>query len=370
MNCKRMVTLSLVSLLLLGTAGSSASDNNRKDPVLRGADLFSDRDLNQTAERTGATVLTVSDGADLYISGEGVYCLSGKAREVTVYVDAGKKDQVQLVLDGLEITNADEPCIFVQKAGKVFITLEGQSRLSVGGPFREDGDSKADGVIWSKKDLTLNGTGSLTVESSDCGIVSKDNLSVTGGDLRIDAKGKAARAKDSIRIAGGRLNLHAGDDGLHAENGNDTGKGFVYIGGGSLTIESDDDAIHSTSLVQIDDGDIRLTAWEGIEAALIQINGGTLEITAADDGMNATRKSEVYPPTVVFNGGETTMTIGAGDADGVDSNGDIFLNGGSLRITAKSPFDYRGIAEYNGGTLLVNGEPMTEEELQKYRNVE
>ena len=45
-----------------------------------------------------------------------------------------------------------------------------------------------------------------------------------------------------------------------------------------------------------------------------------------------------------------------GDTDGMDSNGNLYINGGTINITGQSPFDYDGEAKYNGGTIIVNGE--------------
>ena len=47
--------------------------------------------------------------------------------------------------------------------------------------------------------------------------------------------------------------------------------------------------------------------------------------------------------------------MGAGDTDAIDSNGDLYINGGTLNITAQSAFDYDGNAIKNGGTIIVNG---------------
>ena len=47
--------------------------------------------------------------------------------------------------------------------------------------------------------------------------------------------------------------------------------------------------------------------------------------------------------------------MGSGDTDGIDSNGNLYINGGIIDITANSPFDYDGEAKYNGGTIIVNG---------------
>ena len=53
--------------------------------------------------------------------------------------------------------------------------------------------------------------------------------------------------------------------------------------------------------------------------------------------------------------------MGQGDTDGVDANGSIIVNGGTIDVTAQmSSFDYDGTAEFNGGTIIVNGEEVSE----------
>ena len=44
-----------------------------------------------------------------------------------------------------------------------------------------------------------------------------------------------------------------------------------------------------------------------------------------------------------------------GDTDGIDSNGNIIVSGGTINVTGNSTFDYDGNAEFTGGTILVNG---------------
>ncbi len=343
-------------LCLLAVVGTSVATADTNKVLYSYGDLFSSRDLQQTADLTGAAAYTLADGQDLHITAAGVYVLSGTASDVTVYVEAGKEDKVQLVLDGVSITNQDFPAIYVKSADKVFVTTSGDSVVSVTGTFASDGDIKTDGAIFSKSDLTLNGTGTLTISSTKNGVVSKDDLKVTGGTYSITAASKALEAKDSIRVADGTLDLTAGMDALHAENSDDDEKGYIYIGGGTLTLRAGDDAIHANSAVQIDGGTLTITASEGIEATYIQLNGGTISIDAQDDGINAAQKSGVYRATVEINGGDITVAMAAGDTDGVDSNGDIVVNGGTIRVTGNSTFDYDGSAQYNGGTIIANGQ--------------
>ncbi|MBP5762805.1 MAG: hypothetical protein J6W48_07515, partial [Lachnospiraceae bacterium] len=78
-------------------------------------------------------------------------------------------------------------------------------------------------------------------------------------------------------------------------------------------------------------------------------------INASDDGINAAQKSEDAEVKVEINGGDITIVMGEGDTDGIDSNGDLIINGGRIDITGMSACDYDGTAELNGGTLIVNG---------------
>lgn len=346
----------LTALAMLLLSGAAAETTTQ---AYQYSDMFTDRDLEQEADLSEAVRYTAADGQDIHITEAGVYVLSGSASVVTVYVEAGKDDKVQIVLDGANITNTDFPVIYAKSADKVFVTVAGDSSLAVTGTFRADGDTKTDGVIFSKCDLVMNGTAALTVNSTVNGIVCKDDLKITGGTYMVTAGSKAFEANDSIRIAGGTLDLTAGTDGLHAENSDDDTLGYIYIAGGTLTINAGDDAIHGNSVVQVDNGSIGIQAAEGIEGTYIRINGGTINIQSRDDGINAANKSSAYRATVEINGGDITVAMSAGDTDGIDSNGDIILNGGTVTITGNSSVDYDGNAQFNGGTLIVNGQRLS-----------
>ena len=110
-------------------------------------DLFTDRDLEQKPDTSDAETINVKDGEDVLIDKEGTYVLKGTASDMTVRIEAGDEDKVQLVLDGLVITNCDKPCIYVLNADKVFVSISSDSELSVTDAFTADGDTKTDGVI-------------------------------------------------------------------------------------------------------------------------------------------------------------------------------------------------------------------------------
>ena len=258
-------------------------------------------------------------------------------------MDAGDEDKVQLVLDGVSVTNADAPCIYVRNADKVFVTLSGDNSLSVTGQFTADGDTNTDGVIFSKDDLTLNGAGSLTVNSSDNGIVGKDDLKITGGTYQITAASKAIEANDSIRVASGSFTIKAGTDGLHAENEDDDSLGYIYIGGGSFSMSVGDDGIHAVSLVQIDGGTFTISAAECMEGTYIRINDGTFDLSSWDDGINAARKSSAYStPAVEINGGAINITT-------------IYCNGQQVTQIPNQMMGGGGMGGFGGGRMGGRG---------------
>lgn len=336
---------------------SRSTANVTSDGAIDAMDMFTDRDMVQNADLSSATYITVTDDADVTITEAGVYVISGSSKETTIVVEADDEAKVQLVLDSVSITNTDFPCIYVKNADKVFVTTaEGTSNtLTVTGTFAADGTTNTDAVIFSKDDLVMNGLGTLNIVSSDNGIACKDDLKVTGGTINIDCVDAALEANDSIAIADGEINIDSDSDGLHAENDDDDSVGYIYICGGTITINAGDDGIHATTICQIDDGDLTVRAAEAVEGTWIQINGGSLALTATDDGINASQKSNAYTICLEINGGELSVDMGQGDTDAIDSNGNLYINGGTVSINAQSPFDYDGIGQYNGGTIYVNG---------------
>ena len=363
------------------TSGTAAAGETTRETATQQAaetdgqsDLFTDRDLSAaydeetyTVELTGTGAKSASEkvsvsGSDVTITGAGTFLLSGALANGTILVDADEQDKVQLVLSGVTVSSADYAAIYVKQADKVFITLADgtENALSNGGSYTQRDDNNVDAVVFSKDDLTFNGTGTLTINASaGHGIVGKDDVKIAGGAYTVTAAAHAIRANDLIAVAAGTLSLQAGEDGLHAENSEDETRGNIRILDGEITVRCGDDAIHANTLLQIDGGNIDLAAAEGLEGTYIRINAGSIFISASDDGINAGRKSSAYVPTVEINGGEVTIVMGAGDTDGVDSNGNLIITGGTIDVTANSSFDYDGTADYSGGVIIVNGKEAT-----------
>ncbi len=323
-------------------------------PVEENEDLFTDRDLNQKPDITGAQTITAKNNSDYTICSSGVYILSGEAVNFTIKVEADNDDEVQILLNGVTVTNDSSPVIYVKSADKCYITLQDSNRLVVNNQFTADGENNTDAVIFSKDNLTLNGTGSLTIISAaGNGITSKDDMKITGGKYDITCAMDAIEANDSISVYDGEFVISTDKDGFHCEN--DEQLGSIYIKSGTFTINAKDDGMQATSTLVIGGGNLDITAAEGLEATYVQINGGDININASDDGINATGKSREYDVIIEINGGRIVVVMGPGDTDGLDANGTIIVNGGTIDVTGNSTFDADYGSVYNGGTIIING---------------
>ena len=361
MNRKKSAALLLAAVMIAAMlmTGQENAYALRYESFLDADAMFTERDMLQNPDVSDAVPIDVTDGAQIALTEEGTYLLGGTASDALIIVDAPEDAKVQLVLDGLTLTNSSLPCIYVKSADKVFLTVQGENTLRVNGELVSDGSARIDGAVFSRSDLVLNGTGTLNVSSTAHGIVSKDDLKITGGNFYISAASHGIEANDSIRIAGGNIALAVGRDGLHAENDEDNSLGYLFISGGTLIVNAADDGLHAKSALEIDGGDFTINAAEGLESTRIQLNGGTISIQSWDDGINAAYKTGNERPLLEINGGEITITMAAGDTDGVDSNGDLRINGGTISVTGSSTFDVDGSIEFNGGTVFVNGQQVS-----------
>lgn len=340
---------------------TSSQTSSAATSSLDTSNLFSDKDLKQSADLTAATQIKLENDKDVTINKEGVYVLSGDAKNVTVLVEADKEAKVQIVLDGVNITNEDSPAIYVKAADKVFVTsTNSKNSMKVSGKYVADGDTNLDAVIFSKADITLNGTGTLEIVSEQGnGISSKDDVKITGGGYIINSSADAIEANDAILINDGTVTIDTKKDALNSKNEEDASLGNIYIKKGTLNITAVDDAIRGNNIVQIDGGTINIKSCEeGIEANNIKLNGGDITLYAKNDGINAAPKVS-KDVSIEVNGGTINVTMGSGDTDAFDANGNITVNGGTINVEATSAFDADGTATLNGGNVTVNGEKIT-----------
>ena len=291
------------------SANTSASTSAVDDLSLYDLE-YTSRDLDGTYDATSAVTIALADNAtsaktaagetaegvsisgnDLTITAAGTYVLSGTLTDGCVFVNISKEEKCQLVLNGVTITNNDGPCIYVMSADKTFITLaEGsENTLTDGANYVLDEDDEPTATIFSKDDLTINGTGSLSVTGNyRHAIRSKDDVVITGGTYVITAVENAISGKDCVKICEGTFDITCGEDAVKSTNDSEEGRGFVAIDGGNFTISAGDDAFHAETLFRITNGTVNVeTCYEGYEGIVVRIDGGTTNITATDDALNA-----------------------------------------------------------------------------------
>ena len=328
-------------------------------------------------------------GKTATISAAGTYILSGSTNDVCIIVDAPDAE-VRLVLDNLNLTNSSAAPVYVKNAAKVYVTLAENSTntLSVKGEFVKIDGAKAEAVIFSQSDLTLNGSGTLNATAQNgSGIASKKNLAIIGGTFVISASSHALKGKDNVNIAGGSFTFTSGKDGIHSENDDNAESGNIYIKGGTFVISAEGEALDAINNIKIDGGSIDIVqSDEGMEATTIDINGGKITLVSSDDGINASYsdKEEIAGTAasassvsssarnkggiqnISASAAHTYVNITGGEisidsqADGIDSNGSVYVSGGTVRILGPASdndaaLDYDVRAVITGGEFIASG---------------
>ena len=239
---------------------------------------YSDYELDDSFDRQSAASITLSgstaqsngsgvsiNNATVTISKEGCYLISGELEDGQIIVDAGDSDKVQLVLDNASIHCSTGSAILVRNADNVKVTLaaDSENELSDGTEYQTD-DDNPDAALFSKDDLVINGSGSLTVQGNyKHGIAGNDDLVITGGRLTVNSLSHALRGKDSVAILDGTFVLTSQKDGIQASNTEDRTKGWVQIDGGNFTIQSSGDGIQAETNLSIYDGSFTITSGGG-----------------------------------------------------------------------------------------------------------
>ena len=357
-----------------------------------------------------------SSGGIVTIAEAGVYRLSGSLAG-QLRVEAPDDALVVLLLDGVDLSNPAGAAIEVVSADDVAIHLADGSSNAVSDASSYEADAEANAAIYSATDLTISGTGSLSVTGNgNDGIVSKDDLVVLGGTIAVAAADDALRGKDALVVEGGALTLTAtAGDGMKSDGDEgdasadiDWTRGYVYVSGGTIDITAGDDGLQaftdaviaggSVTASVADDGvkgeaivsvgsasadadaadspQVTVTAsTEAMEAANVGISAGVVDLTASDDGINASGNAELQAliegaefagvadreadtgERLEILGGDVTVQAGA---DGLDSNGSVTVSGGRVTITSAAnggdgPIDGNGSVDVADGIVTANG---------------
>ncbi|MGL5379915.1 carbohydrate-binding domain-containing protein [Clostridium sp.] len=408
---KRKLVLILTAVSLCAAIiGCSKKNNN---------DNLNINSNNVAAEAVSESSTTIILGDEISVNGNGVvidnnivkitaagtYEVTGTLKDGQIIIEAGDEDNVDITLNGVNITSSNSSPIYSKNAKNTTLILAyGTDNIltdSENYTYDDVEKEEPNATIFSKCDLKIKGSGSLVVNGNfNNGIASKDDLEIKNGNITVNAVNDGIKGKDSIEIADGNITVNCSGDSLQSSNDTDETKGYIAIDGGvfnlnskttenlslvsakgikaitgitinagEFNINSSDDAIHSNNSVIINGGLLNLTtgddgihadatldinggeinvleSYEGLESEVININGGNITVVASDDGINAA-------------GGNDSEALGGGrekDHFMSSGNGSINFNDGYVYVDAKGDgIDANGSINMTGGVVIVNG---------------
>ncbi|MDF2921274.1 MAG: dockerin type 1 [Paenibacillaceae bacterium] len=288
---------------------------------------------------TGA-VLT---GNQITIALPGVYVLSGTWEDGQIVVDLESKGNVRLVLNGVELNSSDSAAIYVKNAKKTIISLQDgtENTVSDGEEYvLADGEDEPNAAIFSKDDLTINGTGTLTVHGNyNNGIMSKDNLKIAGGHIVIESVDDGLVGRDMVAVKDVNLNIDASGDGIRSTNNEDAAKGFIALAGGTYNITAGADGIQAVTSVLI--------------------TGGRYTLATGGGSGNGTKKADEMPQGGGGRGGgfgqsnqtSATAAVETSSAKGIKAGTAITISGGTFHIDSSDD-----TVHSNGNVTIAGGE--------------
>lgn len=295
------------------------------------------------------------------ITESGEYVIEGTLNEGQLIVDVPETDAevVTLILNGVDITCSNSSAIYVKSADKVVLSLvEGTvNNLQDGSEYTYDDETEEEpnACVFSKDDLVISGKGTLNVTGKfNNGIASKDDLTITGGIINVQAVNNGIKGKDSIAVMNVDMTVQAGADGLKADNTTDAEKGFILIDEGSFKITAGEDAIQAETCMEINGGTFDITTGEG--AGTTSWNSGDVWGKPGMGGMNQSSSASTTDTTsikalkagcdITINDG--IFTIDSED-DAIHTNVSVEVNGGNFDIVSGDD----GVHADN--TLVING---------------
>ncbi len=299
-------------------------------------------------------------GNQISITASGTYRLTGKLSDGQVLVESEDDDVVRLILSGVDINSSSSAPIYLKAAEKAVIVLaDGTQNIltdTANYVYASADEDEPKATLFSNDDLTIYGSGMLTVigQYNDA-ISSDDGIVINGASINIQAVDDGLRGKDYLVIKDASLEVVSGGDGLKSDDDDAEKPGQIQISDSTLTIDSLGDAIAAEGSVTILSGDFTIDSGDssfdpnsmsakGIKGLVsVVIEGGTFFIDAVDDALHSNGD-------ITINSG--SFTIASGD-DGMHADLSLTINGGEIMITESYEGLEAQVVTLNGGEITL-----------------
>lgn len=291
-------------------------------------------------------------GATVTITEAGTYVVGGRLDDGSLVVDTSSEDRVRIVLDGADVTSSSSPAIDVVAADEVVVVLADGTTNSL------SGGADAGAALDSAADLTIAGTGSLTVDGTvNDAIASSDGLVVVDATIEATAVDDGIRGKDYLVIRRATITVDAGGDGLVSDNTEDAARGYVTLADSVLSITAGGDGVAAATDLDVSSGEVDVTAGggssqpvaddasaKGLKAgAALSVLDGTIVVDAADDAIHSN-------DSIAISGGQISLVSGD---DGVHADATLTITGGTIDVSASYEGIESAVVVIEGGDLTL-----------------
>lgn len=289
--------------------------------------------------------VNVKDGI-ITITKSGTYIVTGTLDDGQIVVNTEDKEDVWIILNNVNISNSINSALYVVNAKKTIVSAAAGTENLLSDAkeytYAVEEDEEPSACIFSKDDLVISGSGKLTVQGNfNNGIAGKDTLEITNVNLNVTAKNNGIKGKDYLVVKSGTITVNAEGDGLKSDNTKDTMLGYILIEGGNLDITSGEDGIQAETCLKITGGDINI------------VTGSGAKVTSKNNMWGGGNTSEETSKKAIKAGVDITVTGGSikvdSEDDAVHSNNSLEITGGNFQLASGDD----GI--HSDTSLVING---------------
>lgn len=312
----------------------------------------------------GNTISTSSEnvsvnGSNAVIHSEGNYLITGTLTNGSLIVDTDIDALVRLILKDVSIHNGSGPAILIEKSRKTIISLDGDSQnLLTDGTLYANPNDDPNAALFSKSDLTIFGTGSLSVDGNyNDAITGKDGLIVKSGNITVTSVDDGIRGKDYLIVDSPNITINSGGDGLKSDNEDNNITGQVLMYGGSVNATTGGDGITGGNNVIVTSGFIHIVTGGGNTKDTSSLSqkgikaGKSVKLLLDSMWIDAVDHAIDSDGTIEINGGNYSLYSARA---GIHSNVSTIVDGGSLSIIrSMEGFESKNIV-INGGTIKIS----------------